>query len=147
MATITKFEDLIAWQKARVLTKRIYEMTRKDPYVRDFKLSSQIQSASVSIMANIAEGFERARRPEFHQFLSIAKSSCAEVRSHLYVALDAKYIGETEFNEIMSLAIEVGKIVGGLRAKIEEQKNSPLSPQYSTLSTKQSQHSTLSTQH
>ena len=125
MATITRFEDLIAWQKARVLTRRIYEMTKKEPYAKDFRLSGQIQSASVSIMANIAEGFERARRTEFHQFLSIAKSSCAEVRSHLYVALDVNYIQESEFNEIMSLAIEVGKIVGGLRAKVEEQKNSP----------------------
>jgi len=144
---ITKFEDLIAWQKARELTKRIYEMTRKEPYSKDFRLSSQIQSASVSIMANIAEGFERARRQEFHQFLSVAKASCAEVRSHLYVALDAKYISETEFNDIMPLAIEVGKIIGGLRAKIEEQKNFPLRPQTSVLSTKQSQHSALSTQH
>ena len=124
MATITRFEDLIAWQKARILTRRIYEMTKKDPYAKDFRLSGQIQSASVSIMANIAEGFERAKRTEFHQFLSIAKSSCAEVRSHLYVALDVNYIQEPEFNEIMTLAIEVGKIVGGLRAKVEEQKNS-----------------------
>ena len=134
MAKITKFEDLIAWQKARVLTRKIYEMTKKEPYAKDYRLSSQIQSASVSIMANIAEGFERARRTEFHQFLSVAKSSCAEVRSHLYVAVDIKYITEIEFNEIMDLAIEVGKIIGGLRAKIEEQKNSP-------------QHSNLSTQH
>ncbi len=150
MAAITKFEDLIAWQKARALTKRIYEMTRKEPYAKDFRLSGQIQSASVSIMANIAEGFERSRRPEFHQFLSVAKASCAEVRSHLYVALDAKYISETEFNEIMPIAIEVGKIIGGLRAKVEEQKNSLLSPEHSSLSTKKyspTQPSSLSTQH
>ena len=123
MATISKFEDLIAWQKARILTRRIYEMTRRGAYPKDYRLSGQIQSASVSIMANIAEGFERARRNEFHQFLSIAKSSCAEVRSHLYVGLDANYINEKEFDEIMALAIEVGKIIGGLRAKVEQQKN------------------------
>ncbi|MDP4219796.1 MAG: four helix bundle protein [Bacteroidota bacterium] len=124
MAAITRFEDLIAWQKARILTRRIYECTRKDQYAKDFRLSGQIQSASVSIMANIAEGFERAKRTEFHQFLSIAKSSCAEVRSHLYVALDVNYINQTEFNDLMSLAVEVGKIIGGLRAKVEQQKNS-----------------------
>ncbi|MEP7234958.1 MAG: four helix bundle protein [Ignavibacteriota bacterium] len=145
MGQITKFEDLIAWQKARSLTKRIYEITKKEPLAKDFRFCSQIQSASVSIMANIAEGFERARRPEFHQFLSVAKSSCAEVRSHLYVALDAKYLSESDFYELMDTAIEVGKIIGGLRAKLEQQKTSnPLPPPKNYSPT---QHSALSTQH
>src|SRR4029079_1892049 len=86
---VVKFEDLIAWRKARELTRRVYEITRAGEFAKDFRLSSQIQSAAVSIMSNIAEGFERSGLGEFHQFLSTAKASCAELRSQLYVALDA----------------------------------------------------------
>ena len=85
---VEKFEDLIAWQKARHLTLRIYQISRKGEFGRDYRLSGQIQGAAVSIMSNIAEGFERGGLGEFHQFLSTAKASCAEVRSQLYVALD-----------------------------------------------------------
>lgn len=91
---IEKFEDLIAWQKARELTKEIYLLTSKEPFSKDFGLRDQIQRASVSIMSNLAEGFERRRRSEFHQFIVIAKGSCAEVRSVLYGALDVGYIIE-----------------------------------------------------
>ena len=89
MADVKRFEDLIAWQKARVLTKGIYRATKTGALAKDFGLAGQTQRAAVSIMANIAEGFERNRPGEFHQYLSTAKASCAEVRSHLYVALDA----------------------------------------------------------
>ncbi len=78
---IERFEDLIAWQKARQLTRAIYQRTRQRPFAQDFGLATQAQRAAVSIMANIAEGFERGGRGEFHQFLSTAKASCAEVRS------------------------------------------------------------------
>jgi len=77
MARVERFEDLIAWQKARALTRAIYEVTRQGAFVKDFGLSGQIQRAAVSIMSNIAEGFERGGRGEFHQFLSTAKASCA----------------------------------------------------------------------
>lgn len=117
---ISKFEDLIAWQKARVLTREIYAVTRVVPFAKDYGLSSQIQRASTSIMANIAEGFERSRPKEFHQFLSIAKSSCAEVRSHLYVAVDVGYLSQERFNYLQELAIEVGRIIGGLRREVEK---------------------------
>lgn len=80
---IDKFEDLIAWQKARELTKEVYRISKQGAFAKDFGLSGQIQRASVSIMSNIAEGFERGGRGEFHQFLSVAKASCAEVRSLL----------------------------------------------------------------
>jgi four helix bundle protein len=118
---IERFEDLIAWQKARQLAKIIYTITRQDLFARDFGLSGQIQRAAVSIMSNIAEGFERGGRKEFHQFLSIAKGSCAELRSQLYVALDIGYITESEFVEVLSLAEEVGRIVGGLRSSVGKQ--------------------------
>ena len=117
-----KFEDLIAWQKARVLTKEIYLITRKGEFAKDFGLSGQIQKATVSIMSNIAEGFERGGRGEFHQFLSIAKGSAAEVRSQLYVALDVRYLNAHEFNKIMKMAEEVGRIIGGLRASVDKQR-------------------------
>ena len=119
---IEKFEDLIAWQKARVLTKEIYQITRRGEFARDFGLSGQIQKAAVSIMSNIAEGFERGGRGEFHQFLSIAKGSAAEVHSQLYVALDIGYLDKHDFQIIMKKAEEVGKIVGGLRASVDEQR-------------------------
>ncbi len=88
MSGIHRFEDLIAWQKARVLTKAIYDVTSDGVFAKDFGLRDQIRRASVSIMSNIAEGFERRRTPEFKHFLNIAKASSAEVRSQLYVALD-----------------------------------------------------------
>ena len=80
---IDKFEQLIAWQKARNLAREIYTMTKRPPFARDFALAGQLQRSAVSVMANIAEGFERNRLAEFHQFLSVAKSSCGELRSHL----------------------------------------------------------------
>ena len=122
MGRIERFEDLIAWQKARVLTKEVYELTRKQPFAKDFGLCGQIQRAVVSIMSNIAEGFERGGRAEFHQFLVVAKASCAEVRSLLYVALDIGYINSEDFNKVSDLALEVGRIIGGLRASVAKQR-------------------------
>jgi len=121
--SITKFEDLIAWQKARELTRRIYEITRAGEFAKDFRLSGQIQSAAVSIMSNIAEGFERGGLGEFHQFLSTAKASCAELRSQLYVALDVGYIDMPSFHDLRRQAEEVGRIIGGLRVSIAKQRN------------------------
>lgn len=122
MGRIERFEDLIAWQKARVLTKEVYELTRKQPFANDFGLCGQIQRAVVSIMSNIAEGFERGGRAEFHQFLVVAKASCAEVRSILYVALDIGYINSEDFNKVNDLALEVGRIIGGMRASVAKQR-------------------------
>jgi four helix bundle protein len=119
---IEKFEDLIAWQKARVLTANIYRVSRNEEFGRDFRLSSQIQGAAVSIMSNVAEGFERGGLGEFHQFLSTAKASCAELRSQLYVALDVGYIDSPTFHDLRTQAEEVGRIVGGLRVSIARQR-------------------------
>jgi four helix bundle protein len=121
MGKVQKFEDLIAWQKSRELTREIYQITREGSFARDFGLSGQIQRASVSIMSNIAEGFERGGRREFHQFLSTAKASCAEVRSQLYVALDIGYLDQPRFNRLLKQAEEVGRIIGGIRAAVARQ--------------------------
>ncbi|MGH8071689.1 MAG: four helix bundle protein [Candidatus Entotheonellia bacterium] len=123
MSKIERFEDLIAWQKARELARVIYQVTRRGELARDFGLARQMQRAAVSIMANIAEGFERGGRGEFQQFLSTAKASCAEVRSHLYVALDAGYLDRTTFTDLLAKAEEVARIVGGLRSSVAMQRD------------------------
>ena len=123
MGKIDKFEDLIAWQKARDLTNSIYQITKQPSFSRDYGLCDQIRRASVSVMSNIAEGFDRAGRAEFHQFLVIAKGSVAEVRSQLYVALDAKYIEQNKFKELKSLAEETSRIIGGLRSAVQKQRD------------------------
>ena len=129
--TIRTFQDLIAWQKARKLTARIYRITTEGRFARDFGLKDQIRRAAVSVMSNIAEGFERGRPSEFHQFLSIAKGSCAELRSQLFVAFDAGYLTQVDFEDLLEAAVEVGRIVGGLRAGVQRRKSqsSVLSPQ------------------
>jgi len=111
---------LVAWQKARALAKGIYEVTRQGAFARDYGLGAQIQRAS-SVMSNIAEGFERGGRGEFHQFLSTAKTSCAEVRSQLYPAFDIGYLDEPSFHRLIQQAEEVARIVSGLRASIQKQ--------------------------
>jgi four helix bundle protein len=122
MGKIERFEDLIAWQKARLLTKEIYEVTRNGRFAQDYGLSRQIQRAAVSIMSNVAEGFERGNRGEFHQFLSIAKASCAEVRSQLYIAFDIDYLEAGQFEKLLAQAEEVGRIIGGLRIAVDKQR-------------------------
>jgi len=119
----TRFEDLIACQKARELPQRISLNTKEGDFAKDFGLANQIRRASVSIMSNIAEGFERASRAEFHHFVVIAKGSCAEVRSQLVVAHDVGYLSDSQFNALMDLASEVSRIIGGLRSSIQKQRN------------------------
>ncbi len=120
---IEKFEDLIAWQKARQLTKKVYNVAKSVEFSKDFGLKEQIRRASVSVMSNIAEGFERGGRSEFHHFLVIAKGSCAELKSQLYVAFDAEYIDADLFKNLYDLASEVSRIVGGLRSAVYKQKS------------------------
>jgi four helix bundle protein len=120
---VERFEDLIAWKKARELTREVYQVSRRGAFGRDYGLAGQMQRASVSIMSNIAEGFERGGRGEFHQFLSTAKASCAEARSLMYVALDAEYIDESTFAQLQARANEVARVVGGLRAAVGKQRD------------------------
>lgn len=119
---IRRFEDFTAWQKARALAARIYASTKDGDFARDFALRDQVRRASVSIMSNTAEGFERGRASEFHQFLPVAKASCAEPRSQLYVALDAGYIRRDLFEGLMQEAEEVGRIAGGLRSSVQQRR-------------------------
>lgn len=120
MNKIERFEDIIAWQRARVLTKEIYASTRIGQFAKDYGLKDQIQRASVSTMSNIAEGFERGGDREFIQFLSNSKGSCGEVKSQLYVALDQSYISTEGFGELYAKADEVSRLVGGFMAYLQQ---------------------------
>jgi four helix bundle protein len=113
MATIERYEDIQGWQKARELTNFVYTVTKQRAFARDFALKNQIRKAAVSVMSNIAEGFERGGRAEFIQFLSIAKSSAGEVQSQLYIALDQKYITPEQFEKGYKLCDETMRLIGG----------------------------------
>jgi four helix bundle protein len=119
---VQRFEDLIAWQKARTLAQAIYQASRKGTFAKDFGLSGQIQRAAVSTMSNIAEGFERGSRREFQYVLSIAKASCAEVRSQLYLAFDVGHLNQDSFDKLLTQAEELSRVIGGLLASIKGQK-------------------------
>lgn len=116
------FEDLIAWQKARVLAGRVHRLTRERPLANDFALARQLQRAGVSIMSNVAEGFERNYLREFGRYLLIANGSCAELRSHFYLAHDIDYLKVDEFNALMGQAKEVARIVAGLERSIRDRR-------------------------
>jgi four helix bundle protein len=113
MARIEKFEDIQAWQKARILCCEIYRITGQGHFARDYGLCDQIRRASVSVLSNIAEGFERGGNKEFLNFLSIAKGSVGEVRAQLYVALDADFISKQEFEHLNLLCCEISSLING----------------------------------
>ncbi|MGI9069153.1 MAG: four helix bundle protein [Pyrinomonadaceae bacterium] len=114
MSRIERFEDLEAWKLARTLNAIIYSVSGEGAFGRDFALRDQIRRASISIVSNIAEGFERDGDKEFAQFLFIAKGSCGEVRAQLYLAMDCAYITEDQFSLAAAKAIEVSRIISGL---------------------------------
>jgi four helix bundle protein len=114
MALIRRFEDILAWQNARKLLKKIYQFTGAGAAGRDFEYKRQIRSAAVSIMSNIAEGFERGNRKEFARFLDIAKGSSCEVRSLLYAALDLEYIDRSAFDGLSSDAQMISQQLANL---------------------------------
>jgi four helix bundle protein len=114
MATFTRFEDIESWQKGRHLARSIYSTTSQGPFARDYGLRDQIRRSAVSIMANIAAGFGRGGNREFVTFLSNARGSCAEVKSHLYVALDCGLLPQKEFDAFYSVADETEGLISGL---------------------------------
>jgi four helix bundle protein len=106
---IETFEDMEVWQSARALAKNIYAATAKDSFAKDFALRDQVRRASISIMSNIAEGFERSSNKEFIQFLHVSKGSSAEVRSQLYLAYDLKYMDEDAFQDLNKKLISISR--------------------------------------
>ena len=111
---VESFEDLNVYKQAQVLTNRIYEITRQVSFSRDYGLVDQIRRASVSIMSNIAEGFERGTNAEFIQFLFIAKGSCGEVRAQLTIAFDQKYIDENTYKNFVDQCRRISGMLGNL---------------------------------
>ena len=111
---VNVFEDLEVWKEGRRLTQRIYQLTKNENFSKDFALRDQIRRAAVSIMSNIAEGFERGGNQEFVQFLYVAKASCGEVRSQIYVALDQGYVAKPDSEESIVAFRRLSGMIGNL---------------------------------
>lgn len=109
-----RFEDLVAWQKAPELTAEIYRVTQTGRFARDFGLANQMQRAAVSVMANLAEGFDRNRMTDFVRFVEISRGSAAEVISHLYVAKDVGYLDEETWQHLLAQSREVTRLLTAL---------------------------------
>ena len=118
MASIEKFEDLICWQKAKELANFIFNITDK-PSFKDFDLKRQIRRAAISVMSNIAEGFDRGTRAEFVDALFIAKGEVGEVRSQLYIAYDRRYVDISEFREGLRLTDEYSRLIQSFSEKVK----------------------------
>jgi four helix bundle protein len=114
-----RFEDVVAWQKSRSFAVEIYRVAHEGKFSHDFILRDQICRAAISVMSNIAEGFERGRPLEYRHFLSIAKASLAEVRSQLYLAMDLAYLNPTDAQCLLEQSEELSRIIGGLRSAVE----------------------------
>ena len=113
MPNIERFEDIEAWKRARELTNRVYDISNSGQFAKDFALKDQIRRAVISITSNIAEGFERGGDQEFLQFLAMAKASCGETRSQLYVALDQGYIDKSTFQRLTDDTEAIGRMIAG----------------------------------
>jgi four helix bundle protein len=116
MATIERFEELDCWQTGRQLTRKVYRVSSSGQFSKDFPLRDQMRRAAISVMSNIAEGFESRTRPLFIEFLGRAKGSAGELRSQLYAALDAEYVSRDEFNEVRDLAEKASSQISRLTA-------------------------------
>lgn len=114
MARIEKFEDIEAWKSAREVAKLIYGVSSSGVFSKDFALVNQIRRAVISILSNIAEGFERGGDKEFIQFLTIAKGSCGEVRAQLYIAYDQNYLDKEQYILVHDKLIETSRMISGL---------------------------------
>jgi len=119
MATFERFEDMLVWRQSRELSRKLYRCTGQASFRKDYSLQHQIRRAGVSVMANIAEGFERDGIPEFIQFLSLAKGSAGEIRSHLYAALDAEFISREEFDQLSRLSSDVSVKISHLMSYLK----------------------------
>ena len=145
---LARFEELEAWKEARVLVSQVYAMIRETANLRrDYRFRDQLTAAAVSVMSNIAEGFSRRSDREFTHFLFIAKGSCAEVQSLLYVALDQQYMTEADFQRLYAQAEKVARLTSGLITYLlrttqrpnNSQPNEPLEPGTSTQGTQRTQ--------
>ena len=124
MSTIKSFEGLIIWQESRKFINDIYKLTKNFPQEELYGLTSQIRRAAISIMANIAEGFDRRTTKEFISFLVIARASISEVQNDLYLSLDLNYINNEDFKTYYNHAQKIGKLINGLITYLKSQAKS-----------------------
>ncbi|MCH7803891.1 MAG: four helix bundle protein [Acidobacteria bacterium] len=120
MPTIKQFEDLEVWRAARALTKAIYRVSSTGQFARDFQLTNQIRRSANSVMSNIAEGFEGDGNREFQHFLAVAKGSCGEVRSQLFIAFDQGYVALNEFQSLCQEATKVSRLLSALMKHLRQ---------------------------
>lgn len=113
MTTVNEFEELEIWKKARMVQKEVFKLTKVPAFSRDYRLVTQINDATDSVMGNVSEGLERDGHKELMQFLSFAKGSAGEVRSHLWAAYDREYVEQKKFEELHAMCKEVGKMIAG----------------------------------
>ncbi|HMX74598.1 MAG TPA: four helix bundle protein [Anaerolineales bacterium] len=136
MPTIRRFEEIEAWQTARELTRLVYSITEEGKFAKDFGLKDQIRRACVSIMSNIAEGFESKTQPAFIRYLGIAKASAGEVRAQSYVANDVKYLSDEQFAQLFDIAEKSSRQLSRFISYLEAQPNTyrvkDESPEYET---------------
>lgn len=123
MSNIRNFNDLVVWQKARLLAKAVYLVSQRGQLKEDCDLARQMQRAAVSIMSNIAEGHERANPGDFHRFLAVGKGSCAELRSQLTLTHDIGYISEADHSQLQSSALEISKMLGALMVSVKTKRS------------------------
>ncbi|MBN8701530.1 MAG: four helix bundle protein [Bacteroidetes bacterium] len=120
MATIDRFEDLIAWQKAKKLALGVYTLTNVGIFSKDFGLRDQVRRSSISVVSNIAEGFERKGNREFLQFLYISLGSLGELKTQIEIAFELNYFSENEYKNILPQITEVRKIINGLISSLKD---------------------------
>jgi four helix bundle protein len=125
MPTITRFEDIEAWQTARTLTRLIYALSGEGAFARDFGLRDQMRRAAVSIMSNIAEGFESRTQAMFIEYLGRARASAGEVRAQAYVALDVGHINQVQFEQLLDLVEKSSRQIARFIHYLETQPNNP----------------------
>ncbi|MGR6088348.1 MAG: four helix bundle protein [Arcticibacter sp.] len=122
MPLIKRFEDMLSWKKARELNKIIYQETLNPSFSKDYALKDQIRKSSISIMSNIAEGFERGTENEFKYFLRVAKGSAGELRSQLYIASDLNYLDHKCFSECSTQITEITKLISAFIHSIDSKR-------------------------
>ncbi|HOS79726.1 MAG TPA: four helix bundle protein [Anaerolineae bacterium] len=120
MARIEHFEEILGWQKGRELCRMVYTLTGVGTFSRDFGLRDQMRRAAVSVISNIAEGFESQSNRTFTRYLYIAKGSAGEVRAQAYIALDEGYITQQQFDQIYALSEETGRLIGGFIVYLQQ---------------------------
>ena len=123
MGTISRFEEIEVWQNARELTKQIYQLSALGEFSRDFGLRDQIRRAAVSIISNIAEGYESQTQSLFNKYLGIAKASAGEVRSQLYIASDLGYLSPEDLKNTINLTEKVSRLIYGVVKYLQSQPN------------------------